>query len=83
MENNSIQIFKTNNLSQNINYEVLHEQRLSKKVLNKGDSTNNSFNHCTETKVIKDTIPSYGVNCLPERYSQIFLKSLYKKTNFV
>ena len=45
-----------------------------KKVLSKGDSTNYSFNCYTETKVIHDTIPSYRVNYLPERYNQTFLK---------
>ena len=38
-----------------------------KRVFSKGDSTNYSFKIYTFTEVIHDTIPSYRINCLPER----------------
>ena len=44
-----------------------------KKVFSKGDSTNYSFKLYTITEVIHDTIPSYRVDYLPERYNQNLL----------
>ena len=41
-----------------------------KKVFSKGDSTNYSYKIYTITEVIYDTIPSYRINYLPERYNQ-------------
>ena len=41
-----------------------------KRVFSKGDSTNWSFNLYTITEVIHDTIPSYRLDYLPERYNQ-------------
>ena len=44
-----------------------------KKVFSKGDSTNNSYKLYTITEVIHDTIPSYRLNYLSERYNENFL----------
>ena len=44
-----------------------------KKVFSKGDSTNWSYNLYTITEIIHDTIPSYRINYLPERYNQNLL----------
>ena len=44
-----------------------------KKVFSKGDSTNFSYNLHTITEVIHDTIPSYRINYLPERYNENLL----------
>ena len=44
-----------------------------KKVFSKGDSTNYSYKLYTITKVIHDTIPSYRIDYLPERYNQNLL----------
>ena len=44
-----------------------------KKVLSKGDSTNYSWKLYTITEVIHDTIPSYRIDYLPERYNQNLL----------
>ena len=41
-----------------------------KRVFSKGDSTNYSYKLYTVTEVIHDTIPSFGINYLPERYNQ-------------
>ena len=41
-----------------------------KKVFSKGDSTNYSYKLYTITEVIHDTIPSYRMNYLPERYNE-------------
>ena len=46
-----------------------------KRVFSKGDSTNWSYKLYTITEVIYDTIPSYRINYLPERYNEIFLLS--------
>ena len=48
-----------------------------KKVFSKGDSTNYSHKLYTITEVIHDTIPSYRLNYLPERYNQNLI--LYSK----
>ena len=45
----------------------------SKKVFSEGDSTKYSYKICTITEVIRDTIPSYRINYLPERYNQNLL----------
>ena len=44
-----------------------------KRVFSKGDSTNYSFNLYTITEVIHDTIPSYRIDHLPERYIENLL----------
>ena len=44
-----------------------------KKVFSKGDSTNYSYLLYSITEVIHDTIPSYRINYLPERYNQNLL----------
>ena len=41
-----------------------------KKVFSKGDSTNYSYKLYTITEVIHDTIPSYRIDYLPERYNE-------------
>ena len=40
------------------------------RVFGKGDSTNGSYKLCTITEVIHDTIPSYIIDYLHERYNQ-------------
>ena len=44
-----------------------------KKVFSKGDSTNWSYKLYTITEVIHDTIPSYRLDYLPERYNENLL----------
>ena len=44
-----------------------------KKVFSKGDSTNYSYKLNTITGVIHDTIPSYRIDYLPERYNENLL----------
>ena len=44
-----------------------------RKVFSKGDSTNYSYKIYTITEVIHDTIPSYRINYLPERYNENLL----------
>ena len=44
-----------------------------KKVFSKGDSTNYSYLLYTITEVIHDTIPSYRIKNLPERYNENLL----------
>ena len=44
-----------------------------KKVFSKGDSTNYSYKLYPITEVIHDTIPSYRIDYLPERYNQNLL----------
>ena len=44
-----------------------------KRVFSKGDSTNYSYKLYTITEVIHDTIPSYRLNYLPERYNENLL----------
>ena len=44
-----------------------------KRVFSKGDSTNWSYKLYTITEVIHDTIPSYRINYLPERYNENLL----------
>ena len=43
------------------------------KVFSKGDSTNYSYKLYTITEVIHDTIPSYRIDYLPERYNENLL----------
>ena len=45
-----------------------------KKVFSKGDSTNWSYKLYTITEVIHDTIPSYRIDYLPERYNENLLR---------
>ena len=44
-----------------------------KKIFSKGDSTSWSFNLYKVTEVIHDTIPSYHIDYLPERYNENLL----------
>ena len=44
-----------------------------RKVFSKGDSTNWSYKFYTITEVIHDTIPSYRIDYLPERYNENLL----------
>ena len=44
-----------------------------KRVFSKGDSTNWSYRLYTITEVIHDTVPSYRINYLPERYNENLL----------
>ena len=44
-----------------------------KRVFSKGDSTNYSYNLYTITGSIHDTIPSYRIDYLPERYNENLL----------
>ena len=44
-----------------------------KRVFSKGDSTNWSYKIFTKTEVNHDTIPSYRINYLPERYNENLL----------
>ena len=45
----------------------------TKRVFSKGDSTNWSYKLYTITEIIHDTIPSYRIHCLPERYNENLL----------
>ena len=44
-----------------------------KRVFSKGDSTNYSYKLYTVTEIIHDTIPTYRINYLPERYKENLL----------
>ena len=44
-----------------------------KRVFSKGDSTNYSYKLYTITEIIHDTIPSYRIDYLPERYNETLL----------
>ena len=44
-----------------------------RKVFSKGDSTNHGYKLYTITEVIQDTIPSYRIDYLPERYKHYLL----------
>ena len=48
-----------------------------KRTFSKGDTTNWSYELYKITEIVNDTIPSYKINSLPERYNE----SLLKKTN--
>ena len=76
-------------LSEKLVYSNLQDQRLRqkpkfklgqlvrtadiKRVFSKGDSTNYSYILYTITEIIHDTIPSYRIDYLPERYNQNLL----------
>ena len=45
----------------------------NKKVFSRGDSTNYTYNLYTITEVLHDTIPSYRIDYLPERYNENLL----------
>ena len=45
-----------------------------KKTFSKGDTTNWSFKLYKITEIINDTIPSYKIDNLPERYNEALLK---------
>ena len=44
-----------------------------KRVFSKGDSTNWSYKVYTITEIIRDTIPSYRIDYLPEKYNENLL----------
>ena len=44
-----------------------------RKVFSKGDSTNYSYKLYTITEVVHDTIPSYRIHYLPQRYNENLL----------
>ena len=44
-----------------------------KQVFSKGDSTNYSYKFYTITEIIHDTVPSYRIDYLPERYNENLL----------
>ena len=44
-----------------------------RKVFSKGDSRNYSYKLYTVTEIIHDTVPSYRLNYLPERYNENLL----------
>ena len=44
-----------------------------KNVFSKGDKTSYSYILYKKTEVIHETIPSYGINYLPESYNEILL----------
>ena len=46
-----------------------------RRVFSKGDSTNHSYEVYAITEVIHDTIPSYRLNYMPERYNENLLLS--------
>ncbi len=46
----------------------------TRNIFSKGDSTNWSYELYTITEIIDDTIPSYHINFLPERYNEALLK---------
>ena len=60
-------------------YEIgdLVRTAVLKKTFSKGDTTNWSYKVYKITEIINDTIPSYHINILKERYNE----SLLKKTN--
>ena len=45
-----------------------------KKTFSKGDTTNWSYKLYKITELINDTVPSYRLDCLPERYNESLLK---------
>ena len=45
-----------------------------KKTFSKGDTTNWSYKLYKITEIVNDTIPSYKIKNLPERYNESFLK---------
>ena len=61
-------------------HELGHLVRASdiRRVFSKGDSTNYSYKLYKKTEVITDTIPSYRIDYLPERYNE---KITTNKTN--
>ena len=66
---------KDNRVKQKPKYRLGQLVRTSdiKRVFSKGDSTNYSYLLYTITEVIHDTIPSYRIDYLPERYNENLL----------
>ena len=75
MKRKSITILKTIENVQKAKFELGQLVRTAdkKRVFSKGDSTNYSYKLDTITEVIHDTIPSYRIDYLPERYNQNLL----------
>ena len=61
---------------QKLKYKLVDLVRTSdiKRFLSKGDGTNYSYDLYTITEVIHNTIPSYRINYLPERYNENLLR---------
>ena len=57
----------------NLNLGQLVRTVYNKKVFSKGDSTNWSYKIYENTDVVHDTISSYGITYLSERYNQNLL----------
>ena len=58
----------------------------TRNIFSKGDSTNWSYELYTITEIIDDTIPSYHINFLPERYYEVLLKKsklTYDENNII
>ena len=64
---------KRQNQKPNIHLRQLVRTSDNRSVFSKGDSTNYSYKIYTITEVIHDTIPSYRIDYLPERYNQNLL----------
>ena len=68
-------MYKTNVKSKTkISSERSHKNSGLKKTFSKGDTTNWSYILYKITEIIIDTIPSYRLDNLPERYNEAFLK---------
>ena len=70
-------------------YEIVNLVRTAdlKKTFSKKDTTNWSYKLYKNTEIIKDTIPSYQIDNLPERYNESLLKktelTMKKKTKLL
>ena len=75
MKKKSIQIFKTREKKLNPKIELGNLVRTSdiRRAFSKGDSTNYSYKLYTITEVVHDTIPSYRIDYIPERYEENLL----------
>ena len=67
-------IDKRNNIKPKFQINDLVRTADLKKTFSKGDTTNWSYKLYKITQIINDTIPSYKINNLPERYNESLLK---------
>ena len=76
MKKKSVPIFKTRE-ENNPKFKLGQLVRTAdiKRVFSNGDSTNWSINLYTITEIIHDTVPSYRIDFLPERYYENLLLS--------
>ena len=60
----------------NLNFQVIALVKTAdlKKPFSKGDTTKRSYKVFKMKKIVIDTIPSYHIDILPERYNKAFLK---------